>query len=210
MIIAIDGPAGAGKSTVARRVADELGFRYLDTGALYRVVALRHIQTKRPPEEIAAELHVDLGDRVVVDDEDVTIAIRSAEVTNMTPRLAKRREVRAALLLKQRELLHQGDWVADGRDVGSVVAPDAEVKVFLDATPEERARRRAEETGEVLVAVLMEIKQRDEHDANRPESPLVCVDDACIIDSTQKSPDEVVAEVIALAQEHPAFTGTRA
>lgn len=210
MIVAIDGPAGAGKSTVARRVADELGFRYLDTGALYRTVALLHVRTRRPPAEIAKAMKVELADRVIVDDEDVTTLIRSPEVTRETPRIAKRPDVRAALLLKQRELMSDGDWVAEGRDIGSVVAPSAQVKVFLDAAAEERARRRSSETGEDYEIVLAEIKARDEHDATRPESPLICVEDAHVIDSTRLTADQVIAEIVRLTRAVRSTSGAAA
>lgn len=201
MIVAIDGPAGAGKSTVARRVAEELGFGFLDTGALYRAVAWASLDRGRRPQDIVDALHIEeIGDRILVDGVDVTEAIRSPEVTRLTPSVAKRREVRRALLVKQRAILSRGNWVAEGRDIGSVVAPGAELKVFLDATPEARARRRAAETGESEALVLQEIRARDEHDATRTESPLIRCHDAQVVDSTRKTADAVVDEIVRLAR----------
>src|SRR5882672_9313498 len=127
MVVAIDGPAGAGKSTVAREVARALGFTYLDTGAMYRAAALAALRGR----DDVADLDIEVGDRVLLDGEDVTEAIRTPEVSEAASRLAGRPEVRAALVDKQRALLAQGDWVAEGRDIATVVAPEAEVKVFL-------------------------------------------------------------------------------
>src|SRR4051794_21412546 len=147
MVIAIDGPAGAGKSSVARAVAARLGFTYLDTGAMYRAVALATRQRKRPPEEIAREIRIEVGERVEIDGEDVTDAIRTPQVSQDASHVASDPGVRAALVEEQQRLMAQGDWVAEGRDIALVVAPDAEVKVFLTAAPEERARRRAAQIG---------------------------------------------------------------
>ncbi len=148
-VVAIDGPAGAGKSTVARAVAAELGFTYLDSGALYRAVALAARRRDAAPADVARQARIEVGERVTVDGEDVTAAIRTPEVSEAASRAAAEPEVRAALLEQQRRLLAHGDWVAEGRDIGSVVAPDAEVKVFLTASPagarppaRGRARRR--------------------------------------------------------------------
>jgi cytidylate kinase len=200
MIVAIDGPAGAGKSTVARRVAARLGFQFLDTGALYRAVAWATLHHKVSPQSAAADTSIELGDRIIVDGHDVTEAIRTADVTREVPKIAKRPEVRAALLPRQRQLMATGDWVAEGRDIGTVVAPDAEVKVYLYATPEVRARRRAAETGEPYDIVLIDIKARDEHDATRPDSPLRPAVDAEAIDSTRMTLDEVVEEIVLLTR----------
>ena len=140
MLIAIDGPAGAGKSTVARAVADALGFTYLDSGAMYRCIALSEL--RRAADPLACE--IGLGDgRVTLDGEDVTDAIRTPEVSARASEVAARPEVRESLVERQRELIAAGDYVAEGRDIGTVVAPDAELKVFLTASREERARRRA-------------------------------------------------------------------
>ncbi|HEX8104690.1 MAG TPA: (d)CMP kinase, partial [Solirubrobacteraceae bacterium] len=165
MVIAIDGPAGAGKSTVARAAAEALGFTYLDTGAMYRCVALAAQRSGRPPAVVAEEAVIALGDRVELDGEDVTDAIRSAEVSDGASQVATDPEVRRALVAKQQALLADGDWVAEGRDIALVVAPDAAVKVFLYASEQERARRRAAQTGADVEVVLAEQRARDQRDA---------------------------------------------
>ncbi|MFL5853115.1 MAG: (d)CMP kinase [Solirubrobacteraceae bacterium] len=192
MVVAIDGPAGAGKSTVARAVARALGFTYLDSGAMYRCVALA---ADRDPE--ALDIAFD-GDRVLLDGRDVTAAIRTAAVSERASQVAADPRVREAMVAKQRELMATGDWVAEGRDIGTVVAPGAEVKVFLTASPQERARRRAAERGEDLQAVLAEQAIRDERDSKRAHSPLVAADDAVEVDTTGLSIDEVVARIADL------------
>src|SRR4051812_43892564 len=164
MIIAIDGPAGAGKSTVAQAVAQALGSTYLDSGAMYRCVALAVLRTHGEPGEVARAVDIQLADRVRLDGEDVTEAIRAPDVSEQASRVAADPEVREAMVAKQRALMAQGDWVAEGRDIGTVVAPDAEVKVFLTASPEERARRRAAELGADAETVLAEQALRDERD----------------------------------------------
>jgi len=192
MVVAIDGPAGAGKSTVARAVARALGFTYLDSGAMYRCVALA---ADCDPE--ALDIAFD-GGRVLLDGRDVTAAIRTAEVSERASQVAADPRVRQAMVAKQRELMASGDWVAEGRDIGTVVAPGAEVKVFLTASPQERARRRAAERGEDLQAVLAEQAIRDERDSKRAHSPLVAADDAVEVDTTGLSIDEVVAKIADL------------
>jgi CMP/dCMP kinase len=194
MVVAIDGPAGAGKSTVARALATALGYTYLDSGAMYRSVALAG------PTVDPAGLHIAFdGDRVLLDGRDVTAAIRTAEVSERASQVAADPRVREAMVAKQRELMATGDWVAEGRDIGTVVAPGAEVKVFLTASPAERARRRAAERGEDLEAVLAEQAIRDERDSTRAASPLRAADDAVEVDTTGKSVDEVVDEIARLA-----------
>jgi len=136
MVVAIDGPAGAGKSTVARAVAARLGFTYLDTGAMYRAVALAALERGGPPGAVAPALDIALGERVLLDGRDVTDAIRTREVSEAASVAAAQPAVRAAMVDQQRRLLGTGDWVAEGRDIGTVVAPDAAVKVFLTARPE--------------------------------------------------------------------------
>src|ERR1700754_4770334 len=164
MLVAIDGPAGAGKSTVARAAAHALGYTYLDSGAMYRAVALAG---DRDPASL--EITFD-GDRVLLDGEDVSDAIRTPEISDLASRRAADPTVRAALLAKQRELLSSGDWVAEGRDIGTVVAPGAEHKVWLTASLEERAQRRGQPPEGV--------RERDERDRNRDPSPMVAADDA--------------------------------
>ena len=199
MVIAIDGPAGAGKSTVARAVAAQLGFAYLDTGAMYRCVALAASRTGRPPEQVARESRISLSGRILLDGRDVTEAIRTPEVSQEASRISTDPAVREALVAQQQELLREGDWVAEGRDIGTVVAPHAGVKVFLTADPEERARRRARELHADESTVLHEQRRRDEQDATRAVSPLVQAPDAIALDTTGLSLDEVVERVLTLA-----------
>lgn len=191
MVIAIDGPAGAGKSTVARAVAAALRFTYLDTGAMYRCVALAQLRGAEHPERV----EIELGDRVLLDGEDVTAEIRTPEVSEQASQVAARPEVRRAMQERQRALLSDGDWVAEGRDIGTVVCPGAEVKVFLTADDEERARRRAAELGADVATVLAEQRIRDERDRARQDSPLVPADDAVELDTTGLSIEEVVARI---------------
>ncbi|MBV9818627.1 MAG: (d)CMP kinase [Solirubrobacterales bacterium] len=200
MIVAIDGPAGAGKSTVARAVAGRLGFTYLDSGAMYRAVALAALRAGAPPEEVAPRVRIALGERVLLDGEDVTAAIRAAEVSDLASVVAARPRVRAALVDEQRRLMADGDWVAEGRDIGTVVAPDAECKVFLTASPEARARRRAAQLGVDPAIVLAEQVIRDERDAGRAASPLRAAPDAVTVETTQLGFDAVVDRIVALAQ----------
>ena len=200
MVVAIDGPAGAGKSTVARAVARELGFTYLDSGAMYRAVGLAVLEQDRSASEVARALELQLGERVLSDGRDVTDAIRTPEVAEAASRVATNGKVRAALVEKQRALLAGGDWVAEGRDIGTVVAPDAELKVFLTATPEERARRRAAELGADPDTVLRDQALRDEQDRSREHSPLRPAPDAVELDTTGLSVEEVAARVARLAR----------
>jgi cytidylate kinase len=198
-VVAIDGPAGAGKSTVARAVAGELGFTYLDTGAMYRSVALAAADLGVEAATIASTLKIEpRGERIVVDGRDVTEAIRAPEVSEAASRAAADPEVRKAVVELQRRLLGSGDWVAEGRDIGTVVAPDAEVKVFLTADPEERARRRAAELGVDPARVLAEQAIRDERDRTREHSPLEPADGAVVVDSTHMTLVEVVRRIAEL------------
>jgi len=202
-VVAIDGPAGAGKSTVARAVADALGFTYLDTGAMYRAVALAATERGVPAASIAASLRIEPGERVLLDGRDVTREIRTPEVSEVASQVAADPAVRAAIASEQRRLLARGDWVAEGRDIGTVVAPDAELKVFLTADPAERARRRAAELGVDVATVLAEQTIRDERDRTRAHSPLVPADGAVVIDTTAMTLHEVVEEIAALARHGP-------
>ena len=204
MLIAIDGPAGAGKSTVARAVAGALGFTYLDTGAMYRCIALAELRGALDP--LTGEIGLADG-RVTLDGEDVSAEIRTPQVSARASEVAARPEVRAALVQRQRELIAGGDYVAEGRDIGTVVAPGAELKVYLTASPQERARRRAAETGADAGAVLADQSTRDERDSTREHSPLRAADDAVQVDTTGLSIDEVVQRIVSLARP-PSGTGS--
>ncbi len=188
MLVAIDGPAGAGKSTVARAVADALGFNFLDTGAMYRAAAI--VRADRGDVDL---MQVDIsfaGDRILLEGQDVSVAIRTPEAAQAASKVAADPAVREALVAKQRELIAGGDWVAEGRDIGTVVAPDAEVKVWLTAAAEERARRR-----EITVE---DLRERDERDSTRAASPMVAAADAVEVDSTGLEVEAVVAAIVAL------------
>jgi cytidylate kinase len=200
MVVAIDGPAGAGKSTVARALARELGFTYLDSGAMYRAAALAVLERGGAASAAAERADIRLGERVVLDGRDVTADIRTPEVTEAASRVAANPGVRAALMRKQRELLSSGDWVAEGRDIGTVVAPEAPVKVFLTADAEERARRRAEELGGDVETVLRDQALRDAQDSTREHSPLRLAPGAVELDTTGLSVDEVVERIVALVE----------
>ena len=198
MLIAIDGPAGAGKSTVARAVADALGFTYLDSGAMYRAIALAELRNVADP--LACAIGFDDGGRVVLDGEDVSGQIRTPAVSERASEVAARSEVRERLVELQRGLIAGGDYVAEGRDIGTVVAPDAELKVYLTASPEERARRRAAETGADPDEVLRDQLQRDRRDSTREHSPLTAAADAVEVDTTGLEIDAVVARIVDLAK----------
>ena len=200
-VVAIDGPAGAGKSSVARALARSLGWTYLDSGAMYRAVALAALRAGAAPAAVADSVRIDLGDRVVLDGEDVTDSIRSAAVSEAASRAAADPAVRRALVGQQQRLLSRGDWVAEGRDIGTVVAPDAAVKVFLTASPEERARRRAAELGVDPATVLAEQTIRDERDRTRDVSPLSPAPDAVVLDTSALTEGEVVARIASLVAE---------
>ncbi|HEX4033355.1 MAG TPA: (d)CMP kinase [Solirubrobacteraceae bacterium] len=202
MIVAIDGPVGAGKSTVARGVAAALEFSYLDSGALYRCVALASLEDPaHSPQEHAAALEASLGERVLLCGRDVTREIRSPTVSAEASRVAALPEVRAALLETQRALLASGDWVAEGRDIATVVAPAAEIKVYLTASEDERARRRARELGAGVEEVRRELAARDARDGSREHSPLVADPHAVVLDSGGLDADQVVARIVNLVKE---------
>jgi len=201
MVIAIDGPAGSGKSTVARAVADALGFTYLDSGAMYRCVALAAQRGgDEPVAAVAERVRVQLGESVLLDGVDVTEAIRDPEISERASQVAADPAVRRAMVTEQRRLLASGDWVAEGRDIGTVVAPHAELKIFLTADPAERARRRAAQTGADFETVLAEQAVRDERDRNRAESPLRPAEGATRLDSTGLTLEQVVERIVALTQ----------
>jgi cytidylate kinase len=193
MVIAIDGPAGAGKSTVARAVAARLGFTYLDTGAMYRVVALGALESGDPPAAVAERARIELGDRVRLDGRDVSEAIRTPEISAEASHVAGDQAVRDALVRRQQEILADGDWVAEGRDIALVVAPDAAVKVYLFADPAERARRRSEEAGA--------LHARDVRDQTEGRSVLEPAPDAVPVDTTALSIDQVVDQIATLVVE---------
>ncbi|HKH65447.1 MAG TPA: (d)CMP kinase [Solirubrobacterales bacterium] len=208
MVIAIDGPAGAGKSTVARAVAGELGFTYLDSGAMYRCVALAALWDGADVDdgetlgELAEGLEIGFdGPRVLLGGRDVSGEIRTPEVSGVSSRVSVHPRVRAALVARQRHLVEAADYVAEGRDIGTVVRPEAPLKIFLTASDEERARRRAAETGEDVEAVLEAQRRRDARDTEREHGALRAADDAVELDTTGMSLDEVVARVVALARE---------
>ncbi len=212
LTIAIDGPAGAGKSTVARRVAEEMGLLYVDTGAMYRAITWKALQSgidlsdEQGVAGIARETEIELNPpEVRVDGIRVTEAIRSPEVTQHVSKVAKMAEVRRVLVEKQRRLARDGGVVMDGRDIGTHVLPDADVKVFLTASLEERVRRRHLEMirrgfSSDPDRLYQEIKQRDEMDENRSHSPLRPAADAVIMDTTGRSIDEVVSMILDLCR----------
>ena len=208
MVIAIDGPAGAGKSTVARGVARALGFTYLDSGAMYRAVALAALEHGIDPDdgerlgELAWDLDIDFdGDTIRLDGRPVEGRIRSPEVTIAASRVSVHPQVRRAMVKRQRELIASGNYVAEGRDIGTVVSPDSPLKVFLTADEHERARRRAGDTGEAVEDVERAIRARDRRDQERADSPLREADAAVRIDTTDLTPDQVVENIAALARE---------
>ena len=201
MVVAIDGPAGAGKSSVARAVGGELHFTYLDSGAMYRCVALAALERGMSPASVAASLQIELGDRVLLDGRDVSEAIRTPAVSEAASAAAADPAVRAAMVLKQRALLADGDWVAEGRDIGTVVAPQAQVKVFLTADPRERAQRRATELGVDAATVLAEQTIRDERDSTREHSPLQPAPGSVVLDTTGLELAEVVQRVVGLVRQ---------
>ncbi len=223
MVIAIDGPAGSGKSTVARALARRLGFTYLDSGALYRTVTLLALERGTDLDDggalgrVASAASIDLRERdgdyveVRADGRDVSEEIRTPRVTGASSRVATHPQVRAAMLDKQRELIASGDYVVEGRDIGTVVAPEAAVKLFLTADPAERARRRAAElkrrghaaqAGEVQAA----IEHRDRLDSTRSAAPLRAAEDAIEIDTTGLEVEQVVERALQLVRESRAAT----
>jgi cytidylate kinase len=208
MVIAIDGPAGAGKSTVARAVAAALGFTYLDSGAMYRCVALAGIERGADLDDadamgaLARSLRIELdGERVELDGRDVSATIREPRVTEASSRVSVHPPVRDAMVAGQRQLIEAGHYVAEGRDIGTVVSPEAPIKVFLTASAEERARRRAAQTGEDEATVLAAQRERDERDESREHSALRAADDAVELDTTGLSQEQVVEQVVGLARD---------
>jgi cytidylate kinase len=208
LIVAIDGPAGAGKSTVAGRLAAQFGLLNLETGAMYRAFALKAIENGVAPddsaalEKLAAETAITLeptpsGNRVLLDGNDVTSRVRDARVTNAASQVSVHPAIRRWMVDLQRKLGEKGGVVMEGRDIGTVVFPDADIKVFLDASPETRGERRYEQSGKATPpeAILKEIRERDQRDRNREQSPLKPAPDAVVIDSTDLTLEEVVSKV---------------
>lgn len=216
MIVAIDGPAGAGKSTVAKLVAGRLGMGYLDTGAMYRAVALLGAREGVSPDDgpelaaLTARHQIRLDDaggvlRVRVDEEDVSVAIRSADVTATVSAVSAHPEVRRSMVALQRDVMGRGDWVVDGRDIGTVVWPQAEVKVFLTADPGVRAARRRQDLAALgtemsVDEVHADILRRDHLDSTRADSPLRQADDAVLVDTSGLTVDDVVRRIADLAE----------
>jgi CMP/dCMP kinase len=208
MVIAIDGPAGAGKSSVARGVAAELGFTYLDSGAMYRCVALAALRREadlddeRAIGDLAHGLSIEVrGDAVLLEGEPVDEEIRAPAVSDAASRVSVHPRVRTAMVGLQRRTIAAGRFVAEGRDIGTVVSPDSPLKVFLTASERERARRRAAQTGEDEEAVLHAQRERDRRDRSREHSALRRAPDAVELDTTGLSLEQVVAEVARLARE---------
>ena len=217
MTIAIDGPAGAGKSTVAKLVAESLGYIYIDTGAMYRSVAWRTLQAQQPLADVekivalAKDMNLKFSYaggklQVAVNGTDVTEAIRSPEVTALVPEVAKIPALRQVLVGLQQEMAREGGVVMDGRDIGTHVLPDADIKLFLTASISERAKRRwlelqAKQIKIELAQLETEMIERDRQDSEREAAPLVQAEDALLIDTTAYSIDEVVQKIIGLCRE---------
>ncbi len=215
MIVAIDGPAGAGKSTLAKRVAEKLGFVYINSGAMYRAIALWALRLNvalsdmHRLEQLAIAAKIDLQStdgRVFLNDEDVTEAIADPAISDAASKVSAVPGVRRALLKRQRSIAEQNSVVMEGRDIGSVVFPGAQVKIFLDAHPEERARRRAIELQEAgqeaeVTTVAGEILERDKRDRTRREAPLVQAPDAELVDTTGMSLEQVEDVVLKIVRE---------
>jgi cytidylate kinase len=212
-LIAIDGPSGAGKGTVARAVAAALGFRHVDTGAMYRAVAWRASQlgidldSEDAVLQVACSAVLDVdGSTVAIDGTDVSAAIRTPEIDRATTRVARLPRVRAELVARQRALADTGPLVMEGRDIGTVVFPDADVKLYLDASPEERARRRATDPAhtaaqtQALADIAQAMQRRDENDRTRQASPLSVAPDATIIDTTGMAIAQVVDRVLVVVR----------
>jgi cytidylate kinase len=208
MVIAIDGPAGAGKSTVARALAEELGYTYLDSGAMYRCVAFTCLDWGADPtasgEATSTAESIEIGFEdgdVLIDGVPVTDEIRTPEVTEAASQVSVHPGVRKAMVEQQQRLIATGPYVTEGRDIGTVVAPDSPLKIFLTASPKARAERRAAETGADVAEVLAAQEDRDRRDSEREHGALFAAEDAIAIDSSGMTSDEVVAEIASLARE---------
>lgn len=207
MLIAIDGPAGAGKSTAARGVAEAIGGTYLDSGAMYRCVALAALESGLDLDDpssvasLAERALIDPGPPPTLDGVDVAAKIRTPEVSEAASRVSVHPGVREAMVGRQRELIANGSWVAEGRDIGTVVVPDAELKIFLTADQSERALRRARETGDSADDVARNLEERDRRDTERDHGALKPAQDAVRLDTTELEPDQVVAAIVDLARD---------
>jgi cytidylate kinase len=210
LVIAIDGPSGAGKGTVARAIASELGYRHVDSGAMYRAVGWKALRDGIPLDDdaavaaLATKACIEVSSaQVTIDGVDVTRPIRTPEIDRAAAAVARLPSVRSVLVGRQRQMGANGGIVMEGRDIGTVVFPDADAKLYLDASPEERARRRASDPAHTGVPaavseVATQLTQRDEIDRTRAASPLYAAGDAIVVDTTGKSVDQVVSEAMAL------------
>ena len=218
LIIAIDGPSGVGKGTIARAIASELGYRHVDSGAMYRAVGWKAIQLGVPFDDEAGVVRIAEASTieisaslVTIDGVDVTRAIRTPDIDAAAAAVARLPRVRTILVDRQRALGADGGIVMEGRDIGTVVFPNADVKLYLDASPEERARRRATDPAHTGVSanvleVVTQLTQRDESDRTRTVSPLYAAGDATVVDTTGKSIDQVVSEAMALIRRRQSLS----